>query len=107
MNPYGDLSRIEHVNLHLETEFIVTTQTGSPTGAGTDAKVFVSFFGDKAKILKRQMQKPEGGKNPFEKSSKDVFKFNEADVGKVRLVLFTDGEHMNALSVSLAQVDHG
>ena len=79
---------VEHMNLHVETGFIVTTQTGSTNGAGTDAKVFVSFFGDKAKILKHPMQKPEGGKNPFEKSSKDVFKFNEADVGKVRLVLF-------------------
>ena len=54
-------------------------------GAGTDAKVFVTFNGDKKQIPKHQLQKPEGGKNPFEKDSKDVFKFNEADVGKVRL----------------------
>ena len=39
--------------------------------------------GDKNKVVKYQLQKPEGGKNPFEKGNKDVFKFNEADVGKV------------------------
>ena len=77
------------MNLYVETEFVVTTQTGSENGSGTDSKVFLSFFGDKAKILKHQMQKPESGKNPFEKTSKDVFKFNEADVGNVRLVLLT------------------
>ena len=69
----------------VETEFVVTTKTGSINGAGTDAKVFITFNGDKKQIPKHQLQKPEGGKNPFEKDSKDVFKFNEADVGKVRL----------------------
>ena len=70
----------------VETEFMVTTKTGSVNGAGTDAKVFVTFNGDKKQIPKHQLQKPEGGKNPFEKDSKDVFKFNEADVGKVSLI---------------------
>ena len=47
--------------------------------------MFITFNGDKKQIPKYQLQKPEGGKNPFEKDSKDVFKFNEADVGKVRV----------------------
>ena len=64
---------------------MVTTKTGSVNGAGTDSKVFITFNGDKKQIPKYQLQKPEGGKNPFEKDSKDVFKFNEADVGKVRV----------------------
>ena len=51
--------------------------------AGTDAKVYLTMNGDKSKVTKHQLQKPEGGKNPFEKGGKDVFKFNEADVGKV------------------------
>jgi lipoxygenase homology domain-containing protein 1 len=52
-------------------------------GAGTDAKVFLTMNGDKNKVMKYQLQKPEGGKNAFEKGNKDVFKFNEADVGRV------------------------
>ena len=72
---------MKHVSL--ETEYTVTTKTGSVTGAGTDSKVFITFNGDKKQIAKHPMQKPEGGKNPFEKDAKDVFKFNEADVGKV------------------------
>jgi hypothetical protein len=67
------------------TPYVVTVQTGNVTGAGTDAKVFLSFNGDKTKIAKHQLQKPEGGKNAFEKGNKDVFKFDEADVGKVRV----------------------
>ena len=72
---------------------MVTTKTGSANGAGTDAKVLVTFNGDKKQIPKHQLQKPEGGKNPFEKDSKDVFKFNEVDVGKVRLSLSFDESH--------------
>ena len=72
------------VPFSVETEYVVTTQTGSMTGAGTDSKVFISFNGDKNKIAKHPLVKPESGKNPFEKKSKDVFKFNETDVGKVR-----------------------
>ena len=77
---------MKHANVSLETEFVVTTKTGSVNGAGTDAKVFVTFNGDKKQIAKHQLKKPEGGKNPFEKDSKDVFKFNEVDIGKVRLI---------------------
>ena len=66
------------------TDYEVTVQTGSAMSAGTDSKVFISFNGDKNKIAKHALVKPESGKNPFEKKSKDVFKFNETDVGKVR-----------------------
>ena len=72
-----------NVPSHIGTPFVVTVQTGSVNGAGTDAKVYLTMNGDKSKVTKYQLQKPEGGKNPFEKSNKDVFKFNEADVGKV------------------------
>ena len=75
--------KMESARPHSGTEFVVTTKTGSVSGAGTDAKVFITLNGDKKQIPKYQLQKPEGGKNPFEKDSKDVFKFNEAEVGKV------------------------
>ena len=41
----------------LDTPYVVTVQTGSVSGAGTDAKVFISLNGDKNKITKYQLQK--------------------------------------------------
>jgi lipoxygenase homology domain-containing protein 1 len=64
-------------------KFQVTVQTGKVGNAGTDAKVFITMNGEKNKIAKRQLQKPEGGKNAFEKGNKDVFKFDGVDIGKV------------------------
>ena len=65
------------------TPYVVSVQTGNVSSAGTDAKVFITLNGEKTKIAKYPLQKPEGGKNPFEKGNKDVFKFNDTDVGKV------------------------
>ena len=72
------------LNHTLETHYTVTTKTGSVTGAGTDANVAISMFGDKNKIVKHAMKTPEGGWNPFEGGATDSFKFNEIDVGQVR-----------------------
>ena len=62
---------------------MVTVQTGNVTSAGTDAKVFITLNGDKNKITKRVLQKPDDGKNPFEKGNKDVFTFDDNDIGQV------------------------
>lgn len=51
--------------------------------AGTDANVFISIFGDKNKIVKHPLKKPDSGKNPFEKGHKDDFTFEHDNVGKV------------------------
>ena len=61
----------------------MTVQTGNVSSSGTDAKVFITLNGDKNKISRRQLDKPEGGKEPFEKGNKDVFKFDDTDIGKV------------------------
>ena len=42
------------------------------------------MFGDKNKIVKHAIKKPEGDWNPFESGATDSFKFNEIDVGQVR-----------------------
>ena len=70
---------------HLEIDYIVTVQTGSVASSGTDAHVFISLNGDHYKINHYPLQKSESGKNPFEKDSRDVFKFNDTDLGRVRL----------------------
>ena len=84
---------------------MVTTKTGSVNGAGTDAKVSIAFNGEKKQIPKHQLHKPEGGKNPFEKDSKDVFKFNEADIGKVRLIILQENP-LHVCSILLAENNH-
>ena len=67
----------------------MTTQTDSIAGADTKAKVFISLYGEKNKIIKHPLQKPESGQNPFEKEAKDVFHFSDVDVGRVRANLFS------------------
>ena len=63
---------------------MVTVQTGNVGSAGTDAKVFITLHGDKSKINKYRLQKPESGGDPFEQGKKDVFKFENTDIGQVR-----------------------
>lgn len=58
--------------------------------AGTDANVFISLFGDKNKIVKHQLKKPDSGKDPFEKGHKDEFSFEDEDIGKVCLLYSID-----------------
>ena len=89
----------------VETEFVVTTKTGSVSSAGTDSKVFITLNGEKKQIPKYQLHKVEGGKNPFEKDSKNVFKFNEVDVGKVRSII-AQTVHPCMCSILLAEIDH-
>ena len=55
-------------------------------GAGTDANVYISLFGEKSKIERHALKKPKSGKNPFERNQKDEFMFEEDDIGKVCLL---------------------
>lgn len=52
-------------------------------GAGTDANVYISLFGDKSKIERNVLKSPKSGKNPFERNQKDEFIFENDDIGKV------------------------
>ena len=52
-------------------------------GSGTDANVFITLNGDKQRIVRRPLEKPDSGRNPFERNSKDDFKFEDTDVGQV------------------------
>ena len=95
MHTFTNLFFRRLISSSIGTDYEVTVQTGSPTSAGTDSKVFISFNGDKNKIAKHALVKPESGKNPFEKKSKDVFKFNEIDVGKVGSLPFLGHPHFD------------
>lgn len=69
----------------VETNYTVITQTGSATGSGTDANVYISLFGDKDKIARKQLKLGTVGWDPFEQGHKDEFLFDGDDIGKVRV----------------------
>ena len=69
----------------IETNYTVITQTGSATGSGTDANVYISLFGDKDKIARKQLKLGTVGWDPFEQGHKDEFLFDGDDIGKVRV----------------------
>ena len=52
-------------------------------GAGTDANVYITLNGTTSKINRYLLKKSETARDPFELKSKDIFKFNEIDIGKV------------------------
>ena len=62
------------------------------------------MFGDKNKIVKHAIKKPEGDWNPFESGATDSFKFDEVDVGKVRLSMLLEIRLLTRML--LAQDDH-
>ncbi|CAF1123841.1 unnamed protein product [Adineta ricciae] len=74
------------------TQYLVTVKTGSPMGSGTDANVFITLNGDKQRIVRRPLEKPDSGRNPFERNSKDDFKFEDTDVGQLKTIVL---EHDN------------
>ncbi|UJR35342.1 hypothetical protein I4U23_028101 [Adineta vaga] len=74
------------------TQYLINVKTGSALGSGTDANVFITLNGDKQRIVRQQLQKSESGRNPFEKGSKDDFKFEDVDVGQLKSIVL---EHDN------------
>ncbi len=73
---------------YLETEYTVIVQTGSVMGAGTDANVFLSLYGDKNKIVRYQLKKPQSERDLFERDHKDDFVFEDNDIGRVSFIDF-------------------
>ncbi|UJR35341.1 hypothetical protein I4U23_028101 [Adineta vaga] len=80
-----------------KVQYTVTTKTGSAFGSGTDANVFITLNGNKQRIARQQLQKSESGRNPFEKGSKDDFKFEDVDVGQLKTIVI---EHDNSGTAS-------
>jgi lipoxygenase homology domain-containing protein 1 len=57
--------------------------TGDVSGAGTDANVFVSIYGENGDTGERQLKESQN-KNKFERAQEDVFDVEAADLGKLR-----------------------
>lgn len=59
---------------------MITTKTGDKRGAGTDANVFIQFYGPDGKSEEIPL---DNRSNNFERGQEDVFKIEAEDVGPI------------------------
>ncbi|KAE8285273.1 Lipoxygenase-like proteiny domain-containing protein 1 [Larimichthys crocea] len=68
----------------LETHtYQVSVMTGDVYGAGTDANVFLTIYGDQGDTGERKLSKSETNSNKFERGSVDKFTLEAVDLGIV------------------------
>ncbi|XP_056875603.1 lipoxygenase homology domain-containing protein 1 [Takifugu flavidus] len=68
----------------LETHtYKVSVMTGDVYGAGTDANVFLTIYGDQGDTGERKLRKSETNSNKFERGSVDKFTIEAVDLGQV------------------------
>ncbi|CAL8278491.1 unnamed protein product [Merluccius merluccius] len=68
----------------LETHgYSVSVMTGDVYGAGTDANVFLTIYGDQGDTGERKLSKSETSSNKFERGSVDTFTMEAVDLGQV------------------------
>ncbi len=68
---------------YLVTTYDIIVYTGDKRGAGTDANVFVTLFGNQGKQTEKIPLKNSNNKNPFETKQVDKFTVNAAYVGEL------------------------
>ncbi|KAL4225451.1 Lipoxygenase y domain-containing protein 1 [Mactra antiquata] len=66
-----------------EVVYTVHVFTGDEFGAGTDANVFVSLYGDKGDTGERQLKDSSTHTNKFERNQEDVFTVKAIELGKL------------------------
>ncbi|KAK2899220.1 hypothetical protein Q8A67_010638 [Cirrhinus molitorella] len=68
----------------LETHtYKVSVRTGDMHGAGTDANVFLTIYGDLGDTGERKLSKSESSSNKFERGAVDKFSIEAVDLGQV------------------------
>ncbi|XP_066499349.1 lipoxygenase homology domain-containing protein 1 [Hoplias malabaricus] len=81
----GNLKTTEtEVDDALETHtYQVSVRTGDMYGAGTDANVFLTIYGDLGDTGERKLSKSESSKNKFERGAVDKFSIEAVDLGQI------------------------
>ncbi|XP_035234693.1 lipoxygenase homology domain-containing protein 1 isoform X2 [Anguilla anguilla] len=81
----GTLKRTEtDVEDALETHtYKVSVMTGDVQGAGTDANVFLTIYGNLGDTGERKLSKSESNKNKFERGAVDKFSIEAVDLGEI------------------------
>ncbi|CAL8249227.1 unnamed protein product [Merluccius merluccius] len=90
----------------LEThEYAVSVRTGDMYGAGTDANVFLTIYGDLGDTGERKLSKSEGNSNKFERGAVDKFTIEAVDLGQVFKIRIRHDNSMMGADWNLDQVE--
>ncbi|KAF7200543.1 transcript variant X2 [Nothobranchius furzeri] len=83
----------------------VTVRTGDMFGAGTDANVFLTIYGDLGDTGERKLAKSENNKNKFERGEVDRFTIEAVDLGQVFKIRIRHDNSMLSADWYLDQVE--
>ncbi|XP_070707153.1 lipoxygenase homology domain-containing protein 1 [Pempheris klunzingeri] len=90
----------------LETHtYKVSVMTGDVYGAGTDANVFLTVYGDQGDTGERKLSKSETNGNKFERGSVDKFTMEAVDLGQVYKIKIRHDNSMVSPDWYLDQVE--
>uniref|UniRef100_A0AAY4CCW5 PLAT domain-containing protein n=1 Tax=Denticeps clupeoides TaxID=299321 RepID=A0AAY4CCW5_9TELE len=90
----------------LETHtYNVSVRTGDMYGAGTDANVFLTIYGDLGDTGERKLAKSESSGNKFERGAVDKFTIEAVDLGQVYKVKIRHDNTMLGADWYLDQVE--
>ncbi|XP_071760769.2 lipoxygenase homology domain-containing protein 1 [Centroberyx gerrardi] len=90
----------------LETHtYKVSVITGDVYGAGTDANVFLTIYGDLGDTGERKLSKSETNSNKFERGSVDKFTIEAVDLGQVFKIKIRHDNSMVSADWYLDQVE--
>uniref|UniRef100_A0A3Q2GRI5 Lipoxygenase homology PLAT domains 1a n=1 Tax=Cyprinodon variegatus TaxID=28743 RepID=A0A3Q2GRI5_CYPVA len=83
----------------------VSVMTGDVNGAGTDANVFLTIYGDLGDTGERKLSKSETNSNKFERGSVDKFTIEAVDLGQVFKIKIRHDNSMMSPDWYLDQVE--
>uniref|UniRef100_A0A8C5H2G2 Lipoxygenase homology domain-containing protein 1-like n=1 Tax=Gouania willdenowi TaxID=441366 RepID=A0A8C5H2G2_GOUWI len=83
----------------------VSVTTGDVYGAGTDANVFITLYGDLGDTGERKLRKSETNSNKFERGSVDEFSIEAVDLGQVFKIRIRHDNSMVSADWYLDQVE--
>ncbi|KAM6965464.1 lipoxygenase homology domain-containing protein 1 [Aplochiton taeniatus] len=90
----------------LETHtYKVSVRTGDMAGAGTDANVFLTIYGDLGDTGERKLSKSETNSNKFERGEVDKFSIEAVDLGQVYKIRIRHDNSMLGADWYLDQVE--
>ncbi|XP_060092590.1 lipoxygenase homology domain-containing protein 1 [Heteronotia binoei] len=72
----------------------ITVCTGDIFGAGTDANVFLTIYGDLGDTGERKLSKSETYMNKFERAQEDIFRIQAVDLGTIYKILIRHDNSM-------------
>uniref|UniRef100_A0A8C7GXC0 Lipoxygenase homology PLAT domains 1 n=1 Tax=Oncorhynchus kisutch TaxID=8019 RepID=A0A8C7GXC0_ONCKI len=80
--------KLKHTEMEVEDAlethtYKVSVRTGDMYGGGTDAKVFLTIYGDLGDTGERKLSKSESNSNKFERGAVDKFSIEAVDLGQV------------------------